>query len=180
MSMFKNWRPERRQSMILVCVFFWSILSYIFFSRYVIRATEVEGASMAPTLHSGDRLLLERFAYRHVWPGRGDIVAIQLPGEDALIVKRVIAGPGEQVQIAEGRVFVDGEWLTEPYLPSGTFTESGRLSTNAYVVGRGCFFVLGDNREESLDSRYFGAVESDWILGRVVELYQAVLDLLGL
>jgi signal peptidase I len=166
--------------MILACVFFWSILSYVFFSRYVIRATEVEGVSMAPTLYSGDRLLLERFAFRHVWPDRGEIVAIQMPYDEGMIVKRVVARPGEQVQILDGKVWINGGLLPEPYLPPGVATGLGMLTTNAYVVGRGCFFVLGDNREQSLDSRYFGAVNGEWIVGRVVGLRQALLDALGL
>lgn len=180
MNLLRNLHPERRQWVILACVFFWSVLSYVFFSRFVLKATEVEGVSMEPTLRSGDRLLLIRLAYRNRPPARGDIVAIQLPDEDELIVKRIVAKPGERVQIEDGRVRVNGGVLPEVYLPRGMITGPGIMTTNTYVVGRDCYFVLGDNRVRSLDSRYFGAVNAGLIVGRVVGMRQAFWDAFGL
>jgi signal peptidase I len=165
--------------MILACLFFWSILSYVVISQYVVMATEVDGDSMVPTLESGDRLLLERFAYRLGSPRRGEIVAVKLPEEEDLMVKRVIALSGERIQIQGGRVHVNGRKLTERYLSRDTVTDPGGLHTNAYAVLPDCYFVMGDNRGRSLDSRSFGAIRKEWILGRVVGWRQACLDVLG-
>jgi signal peptidase I len=165
--------------MILACLLFWSILSYLVITRFVVMATEVEGDSMVPTLENGDRLLLQRFVFHRAAPDRGQIVALKLPHEEDLMVKRVVAVSGELIQIRDGRVHVNGRRLGEPYLPHDTVTDPGALSSNTFKVLLGCYFVLGDNRRQSLDSRSFGAVRKEWILGRVVGLRQAGLDLLG-
>lgn len=168
--------PERRQSVILVCLLLWSVVSFLLVSHFLFRAAEVEGDSMQPTLESGERMLIDRVAYRWHLPCPGDVVAIQLPGED-LVVKRVIGCPGDVVRLPAGRVSVNGRVLQEPYLSRDTRTEPGRLTTQPYAVQPECYFVLGDNRGVSVDSRFFGAVRREWIVGRVTSLRQAVRDL---
>ena len=161
---------ERRRALILACLLFWSIISYLVISHYVLGGTEVVGDSMLPTLHNGDRYVIERFAYLLRQPARGEIVALQVPRWDDLTVKRIIAYPSEYVQFRHGQVLVNGQALPEPYLPHGTLTRAGDLSTNVYMVEPGCYFVLGDNRSNSCDSRFFGAVRRDWIVGRIAGL----------
>ena len=154
--------------MILALLFFWSILSYLTISRFVLGGTEVVGNSMAPTLEDGERLLIDRLTYRLRAPSPGEIVAIQLPDDTEMAVKRIIAGPDDSVQARDDRVWVNGRPLEESYLDGPVRTDSGRLSTNVYVVDQDCYFVLGDNRQNSLDSRFFGAVQQNQIMGRVI------------
>jgi signal peptidase I len=146
---------------------FWSLLSYLFFSHWVFGLAEVEGVSMEPTLHDGGRFFINRFIYRFRDPRPGEIVALRFPGEKDLSVKRVIALPRDTVQIRDGKVRVNGMATAEPYLAPGTVTDGGGLGHNAYVVDEGCFFVLGDNRAWSADSRRFGGIKRSWIDGKV-------------
>ncbi|MCE9614372.1 MAG: signal peptidase I [Lentisphaerae bacterium] len=161
---------EHRQSHVLACILFWSVLSYVAISRVLVNGAEVQGHSMMPTLADGDRVFLNLWLYRIVDPHRGDVIALDVPGYDGASVKRVVALPGETVQVRDGAVFVNGHELDEPYLPPGIITRSGALSTNVYQVADDCYFVLGDNRDDSLDSRRFGAVSRSWIRGRVAGL----------
>lgn len=157
--------PRSRQTLILACILFWSVLIYLFLSRLVITYTIVEGQSMAPAIRDGDRYFVHRWLYRIRSPQRGDIVAIQLPNYEDLTVKRVVALPYERVQIRDGVVLVNDESLAEPYLSRTTRTESGPLGKGVFRVDHDCYFVLGDNRDKSIDSRFFGAVHRDCIIG---------------
>jgi signal peptidase I len=160
--------PRRTQTLILACLLFWSILSYLFISRFGVIGGEVSGDSMAPTLADGDRFVINRVIYRVRAPRSGEIVALRLPEEEDLTVKRVIALPSDWVRIVNGRVFLNGKLVPEPYLDPDVATYGNRLSTNIFEVADGCYFVLGDNRGASDDSRSFGAVPRRWIVGRVV------------
>ena len=160
-------RVERRRSTVLAALLLWSVVSFLFISRFVLSAAEVEGDSMYPALCDGNRYLLNRWIYRFYDPQPGDIVAVQVPRYEDLSVKRIVASPGDKVQIKNGWVRVNGRRLEEPYLPAGVITTPGPLATASYRVDPGCYFVLGDNRSGSLDSRYFGAVRREWIIGRV-------------
>ena len=158
---------ERRRTYILACLVFWSILSYLGITHYVLQATQVVGTSMEPTLYDGDRLVINRLIYRLRDPRPGEVVAVVFPDEDAPAVKRIVAVPRDRVQIADDRVVVNGKPLDEPYVPAGNATTRGALSTAAYEVAANSYFVLGDNREASMDSRYLGAVTRDRIIGRI-------------
>ena len=163
-----NFRPkERRQANVLACVLFWSVLSYLAISRAVISGAQVDGDSMVPTLFNGDRVILNRLRYRVTQPARGEVIALDVPGYAGMSVKRIIGLPGETVQIRNQMVYINGKPLDEPYLAPGILTWPVTLSTNVYEIAPNCYFVLGDNRYESLDSRRFGAVERTWIRGRV-------------
>jgi signal peptidase I len=158
---------EHRQSHVLACILFWSVLSYFAISRLLVNGAEVQGESMSPTLQDGDRVFLNLWLYRLMGPQRGDVVAVDVPGYEGTSVKRVIALSGETVQIKEGAVFVNGQALPEPYLPPSVTTWSGVMSKEPYQIPADSYFVLGDNRGDSLDSRRFGAVPKGWIRGRV-------------
>jgi signal peptidase I len=141
-----------------------SFASYLFFSRVVVTAVEVKGASMAPTLTAGDRFLLNRFAYLHRDPERGELVVLKDPETHELIVKRIVGMPCETVIMRNDVAYVNGRRLKEPYAARPALLESLPLS-KATVVPRGYYFVLGDNRSRSVDSRVFGAVPREAIVG---------------
>lgn len=141
-----------------------SLGSYLFFSRVVVTAVEVEGVSMAPTLKAGDLFLLNRFAYFHREPKRGELVVVRDPETGDLIVKRIVGLPCETVIMQNYVPFVNGRRLREPYISSTTRMDLSPLSKPT-VVPRGFYFVLGDNRSRSLDSRAFGPIPRESILG---------------
>ncbi|MGC8780645.1 MAG: signal peptidase I [Anaerolineae bacterium] len=134
---------------------------------FLAQATRVYGQSMEPNLHSDERLVVEKLSYRFHGPRRGDIVVLHDPaGGPELLIKRVIGLPGERVTIADGRVYIDGMALDEPYITQGT-QGSGRT----WIVPPLSVFVMGDNRGASRDSRVFGPVSLDQIIGRAAFRY---------
>lgn len=128
---------------------------------FVAQPTLVRGYSMEPTLHQEERLLVEKVSYRFHQPQRGDIVVLKVAQEPIPLVKRVIGLPGETVEIRQGKVYVNGQHLDEPYLRQ---TPYGNMP--ARPVPAGSVFVLGDNRNNSNDSRYFGVVPLDDVVGK--------------
>lgn len=162
---FRYVHQERRKANILACILFWSVLCYLLISRFVIMAMEVRGSSMAPTLRHGDLCIVDRFVYRFREPRRGEVVAFRVPGLNDLSVKRIVALPGETIRFDQ---HLHAHDVSEPYLSPWTLTAAGAMSNAEQVVQSGCYFVLGDNRTASLDSRVFGPVRRDWIVGRVV------------
>jgi signal peptidase I len=158
---------ERRRPTIVACVLFWSVLATIGIRQFIVFSADIVGESMAPSLADGERTFVNRWIMCFRPPERGDVVAFQSPDFDDMSVKRVIAMPGETVCIRDDRVFINGRQLLEPYLPRQIQTSPGLLSTHSYVVDKDCYFVLGDNRDASADSRYFGAVRREWIVGRI-------------
>jgi signal peptidase I len=148
----------------------------------VIRATLFQAfwiptGSMEPTLHEGDRVLVNKMSYRLHDVHRGDVVVFVRPDSEAAaaaeddvrdLIKRVVGLPGETVEARDGVVYVDGRRLEEPYLPEGTVTENLPPTS----VPEGHVFVMGDNRGNSHDSRAFGAIDVDSIVGRAfVRIY---------
>jgi signal peptidase I len=134
---------------------------------FLAQATRVYGSSMQPNLRTNERLVVEKLSYRFHAPERGDIVVLRDPdGGPDLLIKRVIGLPGERVTVAEGRVYVDGVALDEPYLNQAT-NGSGR----SWFVPPLNVFVMGDNRGASRDSRVFGPVPLDSLVGRAVLRY---------
>lgn len=146
-----------------------SVLSYLLVSRFVIQSVQVVGDSMSPTLINSGHYWLDRFSYVVGQPKQDDIVAVRDPQDNMLLVKRIIAVPGQTVCLQNGRVYVDGKLLPEPYLSPGTSTYAYDRNGNEFISFGDKYFVLGDNRNISLDSRVFGAVPRDDILGKVVE-----------
>ena len=140
-----------------------------------IKPTLVRGDSMIPTLHENDYLIINRIEYKIGQPKDGDVIVFksdleQIDGTNKDLVKRIIGVEGDEVLITGGNVYVNGKQLDEPYLLEGTYTE-GEIDL---VVPEGKLFVLGDNREVSLDSRYekVGLVDVSDVEGKVfVRLY---------
>ena len=129
---------------------------------FLAQATIVFGQSMEPNLHPNERLIVDKLSYRVRAPARGDIVVVDLPHMEEMLVKRIVALPGEQVEIRRGVVYVNGTPVNEPFPHDMTEYDMSRLT-----LGPLSYFVLGDNRGNSNDSRSFGPVTRDQILGRV-------------
>jgi signal peptidase I len=165
----KTHPPLRRQLWHCAIATAIAVTSYWLTTRFVMQAVVVEGDSMKPTLSSTQRLLLNRVEYMFRAPQWGDIVVIKDPEDGGLSIKRIIAVEGQTVELAGGAVLVDGLRLKESYLPDGTRTFSYRVYDHERVhCGPGQFFVLGDNRKNSADSRVYGPVPRENILGVVV------------
>ncbi|MFH1084579.1 MAG: signal peptidase I [Chloroflexota bacterium] len=129
---------------------------------FLAQATRVEGLSMEPSLHNNQRLIIEKISYRLNPPQRGDIVVLRRPNRSAEpLIKRVVGLPGETVTIHDGRVYINDESLNESYLTQQTW---GNMAPK--LVPEEHLFVLGDNRQASNDSRVFGMVPMDDIIGR--------------
>jgi signal peptidase I len=140
-----------------------AILIALLINVFVGQATRVEGQSMEPNLHTDQRLVVEKMSYRFRGPERFDIVVLRLPSQgEELLIKRVIGLPGETVEIRDGHVYVDGQVLDEPFAVGET--RPGRQSS--IVVPPLHVYVLGDNRNHSNDSRNFGPVPIENIVGR--------------
>lgn len=124
----------------------------------------VDGVSMDPTLISGEVALLNKISYATGDPERGDIVVVNYPGdpEHKRYVKRVISLPNETLKVTGGEVYINGKKLREGYLPAGTLTDKD----GSWQLGPNDYFLMGDNRPNSNDSRYFGPAEKRFIVGR--------------
>ena len=145
---------------------FFVLLVIFLMVRFVTGPCMVSGISMEDTLHDGDFLISERTGYRFHEPERFDVVEFY-PGEDTSIqyIKRVIGLPGETVQIdEEGKVYIDGEVLTEGY-GKEPILDAGCASGDGVTLGEDEVFCLGDNRNNSLDSRFIGPVKISQIYG---------------
>ena len=129
----------------------------------LVEVYRVEGTSMEATLHSGERVLVNKFTYRYVrGPKPGDIVVFQYPKEpDRDFIKRVVAVAGDSVEIREGKVYVNGQLFSEA--PSVRLSEED--SPAEVTVPPDSVWVLGDNRNNSEDSRWFGPVSLAYIRG---------------
>jgi signal peptidase I len=140
-----------------------ALLIALLINVFVGQATRVEGQSMEPNLHSEQRLVVEKLSYRFHGPQRFDIVVLKMPNHgEELLIKRVIGLPGETVEIRDGHVYVDGNLLAEPFTDQST--HPGRNSK--VIVPPLHIYVMGDNRDRSNDSRSFGPVPIDNLIGR--------------
>ena len=139
-----------------------ALLIVLVINAFVAQATRVDGLSMIPNLQDRERLIIEKISYRLHPPERGDIVVLDPPSHTGIpLIKRVVGLPGEVIAIQQGHVLIDGEILSESYLPEPTRgTYAPHLIPEAHV------FVMGDNRSASNDSRAFGPVAYEHIVGK--------------
>jgi signal peptidase I len=147
-----------------------AVASYFLISHYVLQSVQVAGASMWPALHNSDRCFLNRLIYHFREPRRGEIVVVKDPTDGSYCVKRIVGLPGELLYFKNGDLFVNGKELNEPYLPAFTRTFTPQQVQQASVAcGKDRYFVLGDNRNNSFDSRFYGPVSRQNILGVVMQ-----------
>jgi signal peptidase I len=139
---------------------------------FLYQPVKVEGTSMAPLLSDQERIFINKFVYRFEPIQRRDVVVFWYPLDHSKsFIKRVIALPGENVEIRQGIVYVNGRAIDEPYVP----TQYEDMSDyGPFTVPRDSYFVMGDHRISSNDSRVFGAVASKFIYGRAVFAYWPV------
>lgn len=144
--------------------------SYWVVSNYILQSVEVTGVSMSPTLRNAQHYLMDRWTFLIRDPQRDDIVVLRDPKDDLYSVKRIIASEGDSIEFKHGKVFLNGRELDEPYLAPGTLTYSNetRSGDEQIVCGKGQYFVMGDNRSNSEDSRVYGTVPREKIMGAVV------------
>jgi signal peptidase I len=128
--------------------------------RATVRIYSIPSSSMAPTLTAGDHILVTR--YRGDEPARGDVVVFHGPDGKGLAVKRVVGVPGDLIQSRSGKVMIGAHTFSEPYVARNA--SSGHIP--AQLVPASCLFVMGDNREDSFDSRHWGPLPAARVVGR--------------
>lgn len=145
-------------------------LLYLFVAQF----HKVSGNSMVPTFQNGNYLITEKISYRFGKPQAGDIIVLKNPRDESQdFIKRIIAVPEDTIKIENNSVFVNGAALSESYLPPNTPTRSGAFLTEGSTVkaGPNQYFVIGDNRSHSSDSREWGAVTKEEIVGKAFFRY---------
>jgi signal peptidase I len=146
-----------------------AIIIAAFIMIFIARAYTVNGDSMLPTLHHGERLLVDKISYRFVEPSRGEIIVFKNPSNPSeQFVKRVIGLPGDKVAIIQGVVYINDQPIEEDYTLA-----PARIGFAPQIVPEGTYFVLGDNRNNSEDSRFsrVGFLPRELIIGRAIWRY---------
>jgi signal peptidase I len=138
--------------------------------RFAVQSFRVDGESMEPGFHTNEYVLVDKVTYLFYTPDRGDIIVFHYPLDTSRdFIKRVIGLPGDVVSTTSTNVIVDGQTLHEPYIHVPFNFES-----NTWKLGPNQFFVMGDNRDNSLDSRSWGLLNKSYIVGKVVAVYWPV------
>lgn len=166
-------RRRRRRTLVwqvqqAILVASLAVGSYFLISRFLLQSVTVVGMSMSPTLSESERYLLNRWIFHVRQPERSEVVVIRDPSDNGYSVKRIIGMSGDIVSLKEGQVYLNGRKLIEPYLPAGTPTFGSSFEEQVFHLGPGYYFLLGDNRKNSVDSRTYGPVARKNILGLVV------------
>lgn len=166
-------RPTRKRALRwtveLVVIIAAAFILALLLQHFVVKPFAIPSPSMEPTLLEGDRVLVYRLAYRFHPPARGDIIVFHPPGRDGSdpFIKRVVAIAGDTVAVHDGLLWVNGVPLEEPYLKEhpilGDFPETR--------IEPGFLWAMGDNRNNSGDSRVFGPVSVDLIMGKAFAIY---------
>ena len=173
--------PAMHWVLELVGVLVAALVVAILLRTFVVATYSIPSGSMEPTLQIGDRIVVDKLAYHLHGVSTGNIIVFRTPrSEDcagppvANLVKRVIGLPGQTVSLSRGHVLINGKLLAQPWLPPPVRTETypgpsfERYSLRTpYVVPQGDVYVMGDNRTESCDSRYWGPVPESTIVGKV-------------
>jgi signal peptidase I len=159
--------PAARPATLLRSIIETCLLTAIIFLavNFLIGRFQIQQVSMQPTLFEGERVIVDKISYSLHPPERGDIIVFSGHGTLDLI-KRIIGLPGETIEVHDNQVFINGQALTEPYLTQPT---SGNLPAQQIAPDR--YFVMGDNRSNSQDSRSFGPIQISNIVGRAWIIY---------
>lgn len=175
-------KHERRQALTeWVVVVVVALVAALLIKTFAVQAFYIPSQSMEPTLLPHDRVLVNKLSYDFHSVHDGDIVVFRRPPSDHTtvddLIKRVIAGPGQWLRVSDCKVWVDGRLQRQPYLPKGWQKPSSEYCTqwdlpgmfdlpDPYHVPAGDYFVMGDNRTDSEDSRYWGPLPGSYIVGR--------------
>lgn len=149
-----------------------AVVIALFINLFLAQATQVLGQSMEPTLHSSQRVVIEKVTYRFHGPRRGDIVVVDSSSQSEMLIKRVVGLPGETIEVRDGRVYINGELLEELWT-----VKPGRGSYGPQTIPPLHVFVLGDNRGASNDSRNLGPVPIEDIVGHAWVTYWPLQDI---
>lgn len=165
MQLMAKLKPLFEVVKVIVAVFISAAIIRIFlFQPFV-----VEGSSMEPNFHNGEYLFVEKVSYRFNEPKRGDVVVLKYPGNPEInYIKRIIALPGETLRIADGKVYINGHQISESYLSAGEITAGLKDAAQPYeiTIDSEKYFVMGDNRDHSSDSRDGWVLDRTQIVGR--------------
>ncbi len=168
------------------------LLCTVVLRTYVVQSFSIPSLSMAPTLQVGDRIIVNKLSYRVHEVHRGDIVVFARPPLEMQnytdLVKRVIGLPGETISSRNGKVYINGKLLAEPWLPPGPQSYTGALTDGNQQynlpgpakIPAGEYYVMGDNRTDSEDSRFFGPIPKSLIVGRAVAVVWPISHMKGL
>jgi len=165
----------------LLGVVVFAVVIALLLRTFVLATYSIPSGSMEPTLQIGDRIVVDKLSYHLHGVDRGNIIVFATPPNEgcagppvADLVKRVIGLPGETISLSAGRVYINGRVLPEPWLPQAAPTENSPGPSNEpyslhhpYRIPAGDVYVMGDNRQESCDSRYWGPVPESVIVGKV-------------
>jgi signal peptidase I len=178
----KKQRSQMRSAVEWVAVIVGALVVALIVKTFLFQAFYIPSASMEPTLKKGDRVLVNKLSYDLHDVHRGDIIVFQLPskvdpdhpedqwtvGPDGYrdLIKRAIGLPGDTIETRDGLVYINGQKIAEPWLPKGVDTDKPPIPKQ--VVPEDHIFVMGDNRDNSADSRYQGRgpIPTSWIVGR--------------
>ena len=169
--MKKHWVKEILEYLTSILIAF--LITFLA-PLYLFQPYKVEMGSMLPTLHNNDRIMINKITYRFGQPQRGDIVVFNPPNKNADVhyIKRIVGLPGESIQVKDGKVFINQTELIEPYL-SQTDTPG---FVGPVLLKEDEYFVMGDHRNNSMDSRDFGAITRDKIQGKTMCLLWPMKD----
>lgn len=147
-----------------------SLTIFFIFYIFLVQPHRVKGESMTPNFEDGELILTEKVSYRFSTPKRGDVIVFRAPGQNKVdFIKRIIGLPGDHLVIDDGSIYVNEKRLDESYETQATQSEVN------LVLGQSQYFVLGDNRSASSDSRVFGPIERSAIEGRAWVVYWPIL-----
>lgn len=151
-----------RLTMIRVVVL---VVTCVVLFKYILLPIRVDGPSMAPTYREGGVNFVNRLAYLNHEPKRGDVVAVRYSGKSIMLMKRVVAMPGETIEFVEGRILVNGRFLEEPYLK---YNCDWSVRPEHYQLRDDEYYVVGDNRSMSFENHTQGVARRERIVGKVL------------
>jgi signal peptidase I len=168
---------ERRRSTVprtiieIVVIVTAAFVIALLVQAFLVKPFTIHQVSMRPTLEEGDRILLNRLAFRFREPARGDVIVFHSPiNADEDLVKRIVGVANDRIAVTGGKLYLNGVAQNEPYLLDQEIADD----TPETIVPEGSVYVMGDNRNNSGDSRYFGPVPLDTVIGKAMVVYWPV------
>lgn len=154
-------------------VIVFAVAIFLFVYLLILQPHKIKGESMLPNFDNGEFLLTDKVTYRFNDPQRGDVIVFKAPPDyQDEFIKRIIGLPGESVAVTDGKIYINGQPISESYLPASQITPDGKfISGKTVTVPTNSYFVVGDNRKNSYDSRSWGFITKDKITGRAWFVY---------